>query len=308
MPLLLASFTATSCSGKSAKNNWWNNTEKLTFKDIVKIELVTVNNQPHRVRLIGINHDNLTDGSGKAHTTWEFADLLSDANGNSLATTWNSNDGAESLNTSFVNSNIRRVLDGGGDLKRPIAWYEKGATEKSSTYTGSVFSMLPSELQSVIKEVKKPVALGNDYVVYDNYYQAKVFVLSFVEMQKSSFLAKHEGKTYQYYLDQSRLVTSLIHKQVIHNKPYMPDPYEQHPIDDPVFITDIASNPCNFAGYCSLNCEDSPFWLRSPNSCTGEDEEYPYERAAAIDWGGSPRTFWPQVYKCAMPIAPAFCI
>ncbi|MCQ2792714.1 MAG: hypothetical protein MJ208_04260, partial [Bacilli bacterium] len=124
-----------------------------------------VNGINHIVRLIGIDHDDLADGSGKAHTTWEFANLLSDSDGYSLAAVWNWEKGTSSINQNYLDSNLREVFDGGG--KGGLYWYRKKQetseqTQQTEYANKTVFDMLPSNLQNVIKEVKKPVATTSD--------------------------------------------------------------------------------------------------------------------------------------------------
>lgn len=132
VPLLTASFLASCNSAKNKKwyeyNDWWNycssgkNGEQAMTDDIGKEVNVTVNGQVHKVRLIGVEHDVLSDDTTKkAHCTFEFSNLLSDSNGYSLATLWNTKDGTSSTNYDYENSDLRTALD--GIVNGALRWY-----------------------------------------------------------------------------------------------------------------------------------------------------------------------------------------
>jgi len=162
---------------------------------------VMVNNQVHKVRLIGINHDDLADGSGnKAHTTWEFANLISDSNGYSLATQWHDTNDAPQ-NQDFLNSSIRKALTSEGNFTRPsgnnILFATKGETQWNNSYTNTILSMLPNGLQNQLKLVNKPVGTGTDYT--ETTYSDKLFLLSSKEMGYINANDKGFGETYSYY-------------------------------------------------------------------------------------------------------------
>lgn len=123
VPLLAASFLASCSPAKKwyEHDDWWNycsngkNGEQATADDIGKIVNLTVNKQVHKVRLIDIDHDVLSDDtSKKAHCTFEFSNLLCDETGHSLAMFWDIMKPMVS-NYDFINSEGRKMLDGLGN-------------------------------------------------------------------------------------------------------------------------------------------------------------------------------------------------
>ena len=278
------------------KSDWWNYCsngvlgEQASVSDIGKEVELTVNNQIHKVRLIGVDHDELNDGSGnKAHCTFEFANLLSDSDGYSLATLWNTDDGESSTNYDYLNSDLRKALDGQGN--GTLRWYQKESETKSTTYTTSVINMLPSGLQSEIKTVKKEVATSTSYDPTN--YDAKIFVLTFREMtQRPSPYAKEEGATYQYYKDNDDNPSRIKHQVMWHTGA----------VTSPTKITDsdITWSANNYAGHnSSTDRYGGYYWLASPNA---DDSS----RAWGADVGGVLGSN--VVYDGAFAVAPAFCI
>ena len=148
--------------------------------DTKKVKLKHQNGETvcQSVRIIGFNYDELSDDtSKKAGITFEFCDLISDSRGNSLAAQFNAipqtygeGDGEFNVYDMYSKSNIRYMLDKGcGELSEEdgysINWLKyldelpeddtKFLVSNSEPEHCSVFEMLPSDLQAVIKTVNK---------------------------------------------------------------------------------------------------------------------------------------------------------
>ena len=199
-------------------NNWWDfcscgfENVEADEEDIGQTVQLKVNNQNHDVRLIGLDHDDEVDGDGKiigkAHTTFQFANLLCDENGYSLGVIedFEHNEGCMSRNYDFLNSGLRKNLTGKGDSE--IMWFQRGDIIRSQEYGSmTVMDMLPQELKSVLKEVKKEIYTDADHQwdFQPTYYDDKLFVPTYREMFKEgsdwdSYFYE-EGTTYNYYLE-----------------------------------------------------------------------------------------------------------
>lgn len=297
MPLVALSFLV-NCGSKETP--WYldnNYLSSLKSEDVTKaggvIKTIKVNNQIHRVRLIGVDHDDLSDGSAKAHTTWKFVSYISDTNGYSLATPWNWENGEESFSDDFPNSNLRKAIDGCGIGK--IVWYEKGSPTKSTIYTTSVFDMLPNDLKGVLKEVKKETVTSASYEL--NTYNTKLFPLSYREMTgKSETRAADEGSTYSYYkgMTGDRDINRLEHQVKWHEG--ASDTWTK--ITDKELETAQAWNYAGFNSYVEYYGGYS--WLRSPVT-------NPLARSAfQLSVGGNFLTY--SIYQYALAVSPAFCI
>lgn len=138
---------------------------------------ISISGSNYQVRCIGINHDDLADGSGKARTTWEMVDCLSQT---------------YQMNTSATNI--------GG-------WKDSYMRNTILSSTGAIFTSLPSDLKPYIKTVIKKTADGGD-TNYSGIIETedKLFLLSAVEVLGttisyggSSPLA-YTGEGYQYEL------------------------------------------------------------------------------------------------------------
>lgn len=270
----------------------------LKEEDITKgdgvVKTVEVNGQPHQVRLIGVDHDNLATEDGKAHTTWEFETNISDADGYSLATPWNWRHGETSNAQDYPNSNFRKAIDGGGNAN--LAWYEKASPTKSTTYQVPVIDMLPKDLKNNLKEVKKETAVSYQYRI--NTYNTKLFPLSYHEVtEKSDPLAPDEGETYQYYKGAGDIDSHRIKHQVN---------WHDGAATTWTVITDpeveLKTTSCwNYAGFNSgYKPEYGGFtWLRSPITNTASS-------AWQIGVGGAFLKY--SVYQYALAVAPAFCL
>ena len=285
MPLLAVALL-TNCN----KSNWWDHTDQLTEADIGKIETITVNNQNHRVRLIDVDHDVLSNDTSKtAHCTFEFSNLLSDSYGYSLATLWNTTNGNSSKNYDYLNSDLRVALDGSGDVR----WYQKGSGTKSTNYKDSVIKMLPDGIQKNIKTVKKEVAITSKYSITS--YVAKVFVLTYNETTKNrDWHAKEEGTTYQYYKDHDDYVSRI--KQQVKG--------QVDAAHDKTNITDLGyEGAYNYAGYNDNYAAfyGGFYWLTSPYTDNTESAWY-------VCGNGTFDNVASRIYYGAYAIAPAFCI
>ena len=276
------------------KTDWWNycssnvSEERAIKSDVGKEVELTVNGQVHKVRLIGVDHDDLVDG-GKAHCTFEFANLLSDSNGYSLASLWYAKEGESSKNYNYLNSNLRKALDGSGEGE--IRWYEKEAKVASTTYTISVYDMLPADLKSNIKMAKKYIAKDTEYKVVD--YNARIFALTHNEITASGdAYAKEEGTTYQYYKEHDYY--SRIKYQV---------KWHEGAVDYSTRITDLKGGYVgyNYAGYNEARRKNTGgiYWLASPSTFHDNYAWY-------IDDTGGIGGY--SVYIGAYALAPAFCI
>lgn len=288
-------------------DDWWNycsngvEGEEATANDIGREVNLTVNKQIHKIRLIDIDHDNLAASNNKAHCTFEFANLLSDENGYSIATVWNWENAASSKNFDYLDSNLRKAIDGSGEGS--LVWYEKDSPTASKTYIKSALEMLPSDLKKTLKTVIKPIALYSgkdlDYVVDNEFYETQLFILSYREMSASgASYAKDEGSAYQYYTGAGDTNDNRIKHQV---------KWHDQASENYTTITDGKySSSFNYAGYNStIEKSGGYYWLRSP--CTYRTsttirgtEAWDSSETGALAYG--------MVYRYAFPIAPAFCI
>lgn len=142
----------------SIANNFWSVGDT---KDIV------VSGETLTVEIIGFNHDDLADGSGKAGITFGMKNLM-----------------ANTRNMNPTNTNA------GG--------YEK--SEMFSYVNTTIFQGMDSELKNVIKEVKKDVDGGQSSSVYK--LNIKVFLFSETEVFGTSNEYK-EGSKYSRFTSNS---------------------------------------------------------------------------------------------------------
>lgn len=274
---------------------WWEDTaylNSLTVDDVGTENEVEVNGVIHKVRLIGVDHDDLETG-GKAHTTWQFVNAISDANGDCIAAFWHETSTTSGGNYDFINSSIRKALTGKGNAS-VYGWYQKTGTTKSSVYNKSLIEMLPAGLVAKMKEVTKKVATTSSYTLTD--FTDKLFLLSYREMTPdSSSYAKEEGATYKYWQNHNTnadRITKQIHGDVVYTTSAKPTdtPYAQ------------AGNTCyNYAGY-NYKADatgGAVLWLRSPGTNGGSV-------AWLVGRGGSLDSSF--VYYSAYGVAPAFCL
>ena len=127
---------------------------------------MTINGTNYLIDIIGKNHDDYADGSGKAPLTFQMHDVY--------GTTYQ-------MNSSSTNV--------GG-------WT---SCDMRTTYLSSIFNFLQTEIQTGIKEVNKLTSAGNTSSTI-NTTSDKLFLLSEIEIFGSTTFSKSgEGSQYDYY-------------------------------------------------------------------------------------------------------------
>ena len=127
---------------------------------------MTINNKTYAIDIIGKNHDDYADGSGKAPLTFQLHDCY---------------DKVEKMNSSDTNS--------GG-------WKN---SEMRTTHLPSILALTPTEVQNGIREVSKKASVGGGSSTIET-VSDKLFLLSEVEIFGSATnSAEGEGTQYDYY-------------------------------------------------------------------------------------------------------------
>ena len=129
-------------------------------------KIMTINGVDYQIDIIGKNHDDYSDGSGKAPLTFQMHDCYADK---------------KAMNSSTTNS--------GG-------WT---SCAMRNTHLPAILAMMPTEVQNGIREVNKPTSAGDQSSTI-NTTADKLFLLSEVEIfgsVASSFAG--EGTQYDYY-------------------------------------------------------------------------------------------------------------
>ena len=127
---------------------------------------MTINNKTYAIDIIGKNHDDYADGSGKAPLTFQLHDCY---------------DKVEKMNSSDTNS--------GG-------WKN---SEMRTTHLPSILALTPTEVQNGIREVSKKTSVGGGSSTIET-VSDKLFLLSEVEIFGSTtHSAEGEGMQYDYY-------------------------------------------------------------------------------------------------------------
>ena len=127
---------------------------------------MTINGTDYAIDIIGKNHDDYADGSGKAPLTFQMHDFYS--------------------NTYPMNSDATNV---GG-------WTD---CAMRNTHLPAILALMPSEVQAGIKEVNKLTSAGNTSATI-NTTADKLFLLSEIEIFGSINNSKSgEGSQYDYY-------------------------------------------------------------------------------------------------------------
>ena len=127
---------------------------------------MTINNKTYAIDIIGKNHDDYADGSGKAPLTFQLHDCY---------------DKVETMNSSDTNS--------GG-------WKN---SEMRTTHLPSILALMPTEVQNGIREVSKKASVGGGSSTIET-VSDKLFLLSEVEIFGSvTHSAEGEGTQYDYY-------------------------------------------------------------------------------------------------------------
>ena len=127
---------------------------------------MTINNKTYAIDIIGKNHDDYADGSGKAPLTFQLHNCY---------------DKTENMNSSNTNS--------GG-------WKNSAMR---TTHLPAILAMMPTEVQNGIREVSKKASVGGASSTIET-VSDKLFLLSEVEIFGStSYSAAGEGTQYDYY-------------------------------------------------------------------------------------------------------------
>lgn len=277
----------------------------LTVDDVGLLKDVVVNNQTHKVRLIGIDHD-VDENGNTIHTTWEFYNLISDDQGEYLGYQWNDMNTGTKANWDYINSSIRFALTGEGnnsgktgEKAEEILAARKGQETWDSNYKNkTVLSMLPTDLTSVIKTAKKTVGVktdagGEEYTQKE--FVDKLFLISACEAGYS-YDVTGGGEIYDFYDDYTITVDEARYKRQVSDNTYTKSTLilkgKGHSFEN---------NVGNYAGYNWAN-EFLPvggfYWYRSPS--TGSDNVLTCSSLNAIqDKAGM---------AYALGVAPAFCI
>ena len=127
---------------------------------------MTIGGTDYLIDIIGINHDDYSDGSGKAPFTFQLHDCYGES---------------KNMNSSKTNS--------GG-------WTSCAMRQ---THLPAILALMPTEVQNGIREVNKLTSAGNKSSTI-NTTADKLFLLSEVEIFGStSYSAAGEGTQYDYY-------------------------------------------------------------------------------------------------------------
>lgn len=154
-------------------NNTWeqiiaachNNEVPETWK-VADQKPMTINGVDYQIDIIGKNHDDYSDGSGKAPLTFQLHDCYADK---------------KAMNTSGTNR--------GG-------WT---SCAMRSTHLSAILARMPTEVQNGIREVNKLTSAGNKSVTINTTVD-KLFLLSEIEIFGSTKYSRGgEGTQYDYY-------------------------------------------------------------------------------------------------------------
>ena len=127
---------------------------------------MTINNKTYAIDIIGKNHDDYADGSGKAPLTFQLHDCYGET---------------KNMNSSNTNS--------GG-------WT---SCAMRSTHLPAILALMPTEVQNGIREVNKLTSAGSQSTTI-NTTADKLFLLSEIEIFGSlSYSKSGEGTQYDYY-------------------------------------------------------------------------------------------------------------
>lgn len=130
---------------------------------------MTINGADYAIDIIGRNHDDYSDGSGKAPLTFQMHDLY--------GITYNMSSGSGSNAGGWTSSLMR------------------------STHLPAIFALMPTEVQAAIMEVNKKTSAGSSSSTI-NTTADKLFLLSEVEVQGGATNSvSGEGSRYAYYAE-----------------------------------------------------------------------------------------------------------
>lgn len=125
-----------------------------------------INGTNYRIDIIGKNHDDYADGSGKAPLTFQMHDCYTEA---------------KQMNSSNTNS--------GG-------WQNSAMR---TTHLPAILNMMPAEVKAAIREVQKKSSAGNKSSSIQT-TNDKLFLLSEIEIfGRTKYSFAGEGKQYAYY-------------------------------------------------------------------------------------------------------------
>lgn len=131
---------------------------------------MSINGTSYLIDIIGKNHDNYSDGSGKAPLTFQLYNPYTNAVMNDAAS-----NGASSNSGGWTSSKMR------------------------TTTIPAIFATMPSEVQSGIKGVNKLASAGDTSSTITT-TSDKLFLLSEIEVfGKTTWSATGEGSQYDYY-------------------------------------------------------------------------------------------------------------
>lgn len=139
-----------------------------------KWSIKLTNDKTLEYRIIGINHDDLTDGLGKAGLTFEATNQAM---------------GKQRINDTYMNSNAN---------PNAIGW-EKSKL-RGRLNSGDLWACFPIEFQSKVEAVTK---MTDNKGIFDSVTPSattdKIFLLSMTEVYGNCQYDKHEGYQYEYY-------------------------------------------------------------------------------------------------------------
>ena len=154
-------------------DNTWKQIISVCQKGIVPLswkvgdqKAMTIGGTDYLIDIIGINHDDYSDGSGKAPLTFQLHDCYA---------------GNKAMNSSNTNS--------GG-------WT---SCDMRSAHLPAILALMPTEVQNGIREVSKLTSAGSQSATI-NTTSDKLFLLSEVEIFGSTvYSVAGEGTQYDYY-------------------------------------------------------------------------------------------------------------
>lgn len=154
---------------------------------------VTINGVEHWVRVIGENHDELSNSSGETATlTFESCGVIiskQEDKGGALGK-WDDN------SHNYADSQIRANLEGSTyDTTKTVSW-----KQEDLNVNGDIYTQLQGNTGLSLKQVKKEVTLKKDNKWGKEFIDSYVFVLSNREMDINGYSGDMvEGKPYAYW-------------------------------------------------------------------------------------------------------------
>lgn len=261
--------------------------------DTKKVQLKhQTGNISQTVRVVGFDQDVDPKGNSLGFT-FEFADLISDANGYSIASIWQDTATISGSCYDFLNSSLRKNLTGEGTGK--AGWFEKDGDEYSTTYANkTVLSMLPDDLNKALKIVKKKVNRNTTGKWELAEFTDKLFLPASLELGYSSSSVEEGLTTYSYYSGHTSMTDPIrIKKQIKGNDGARTTWVPIHGIE--------ATSGSNYAGFNESASNGGRTWIRSPK-VDSLIKQYAY----GVDYDGTVGT--ENAYNNAHAIAPFFAI